>query len=134
MIGYSHPQTTGTTVHSLRETIVAALRDEADHFAGTGNPQHDLASQVLERLANKVEASLLDEDESSVVVPPGGTLVLRIGTHMTADDYTEYQTAMNHAMAQYARRPDLQVLVVVADQLGVCSEDHRPSVDEHPVR
>jgi hypothetical protein len=118
---------------NLRDTIVQALQDEAEYFGGTGNPQHDLANQVLTRLAMRIEAGSLTENEISVVVPPGGTLVLRLDPKINQGAYDDYRGALAEELSG-AADPGFKILVVVADQLGVCSEDHGPGLDHNTVR
>ena len=113
----------------LREELVQALRDEIDAFRGTSNRAYDLVAEVLTRVVLKLESGSAADTESSVVVPPGGTLVLRLGTHLSTDEYQEYRAAMSDALSRYAEQTDLHVLVVVADQLGSCSEGHRVDLD-----
>lgn len=110
---------------NLRDTIVQAIKDEADYFSGTGNPQHELASQVLERLASRIAAGVLTEDESSVAVQPGGTLVLRLDPSIGPEVHRAYAAALMEDISNIDN-PGFKVLVVVANQLGSCENEHRP--------
>jgi hypothetical protein len=103
---------------NLRDTIVQAIRDEQHYFAGSDNREHHLASQVLERLADKIAAGDLTEDEASVVVPPGSTLVLRIDPAIGYDVFAAYKDRLIEELSG-TNDPGFEILVVVADQLGV---------------
>jgi hypothetical protein len=111
---------------NLRDTIVEALTDEAEYFSGTGDPKHNLASQVLTRLALRIAAGDLTENEGSVAVQPGGTLVLRLDPNIGPEAFKAYRDRLTEELSG-VNDPGFRILVVVANQLGSCENEHQPT-------